>query len=69
MNTALNQYDPLVSEYENAEHEAQHTAWIQARATQSLADTRPRTPHAQVMAEMNAVVTKMLERERAQQAA
>ena len=51
-------YDPLVSEYDDAEHEARHTAWIQAKVARSLADPRPTIPHAQVMAEMRALLVK-----------
>lgn len=58
MSAVLSPYNPLVSEYDDADHEARHTAWIQAKVARSLADTRPPIPHAQVMAEMRARLAK-----------
>lgn len=49
---------PLVSEFETPEQEASHTAWLQAKAAASLADTRPAIPHDEVMAEMDAIINK-----------
>jgi len=46
MNTVL---DPLVSEFETAEEEASHTAWLRAKIAESIADPRPRIPHDEVM--------------------
>lgn len=59
MSAVLKPYDPLVSQYESAEHEARHTAWIQAKVARSLADTRPNIPHAEVMAKIRALLDSM----------
>ena len=58
MNTALSPYDPLVSEYDDAAHEARHTAWLQAKVAKSLADPRPAIPHDEVMAKMDALIAR-----------
>lgn len=61
MNTALSPcdpYDPLVSEYDDAAHEARHTAWLQAKLAKSAADTSPNIPHDQVMAELKAILNR-----------
>ena len=62
INTALSSYDPLVSEYDNAEHEARHTAWLQAKVAKSLADPRPAIPHDEVMAKMDTLIARYLKK-------
>ena len=41
-------FSPLVSEFESAEQEASHTAWLKAKVAASLADPRPAIPHDEV---------------------
>ena len=52
-------YDPLISEFENAEQEAAYTAWLQEKVKCSLADPRPSIPHDEVMAEMDALIAQI----------
>jgi len=47
---------PLVSEFETAEQEASYPEWLKAKVAASLADPRPNIPHAQVMAEVQALI-------------
>ena len=54
-----NEYSPLVSEFDSAEHEARYTAWLQAKVAKALADPRPPIPHDEVMAEMEALIREM----------
>lgn len=49
---------PLVSEFETEEQEASYTAWLRSKVAASLADQRPNIPHDEVMAEMDALITK-----------
>ena len=53
------EYSPLVSEFDNAEHEARYTAWLQAKVAKALADPRPPIPHDEVMTEMEALIREM----------
>ena len=50
---------PLVSEFETAEQEASYTAWLQAKVAASLADPRPPIPHNEVVAEMDALISRL----------
>ena len=59
-----NEYSPLVSEFDNAEHEARYTAWLQAKVAKALADPRPPIPHDEVMAEMEALIREMEARQK-----
>lgn len=63
MNTVLS---PLVSEFETAEQEASYTAWLKAKVQASLDDPRPNTPHDQVMAEMDLIISEAEKRHRLQ---
>ena len=56
MNTPLS---PLVSEFETAEQEASYTAWLQSKVAASLADPRPPIPHDEVVAEMDALISRI----------
>ncbi len=49
MNT---RFDPIVSEFESSDHEAEYNAWFIAKVEKSLADSRPTIPHDQVVARM-----------------
>lgn len=53
--------DPLISEFDTAEEEAQYTEWLRAKVSASLADKRPLVPHDQVMAEMWEIIESKLE--------
>ncbi|MFC3901790.1 hypothetical protein SAMN05421749_101452 [Acinetobacter marinus] len=43
-------FDPIVSEFESAEHEARYNAWFITKVEKAKADTRPRIPHDEVVA-------------------
>jgi hypothetical protein len=62
MTATTNALDPLISEFETAEQEAGHTAWLRAKVAASLADPRPPIPHDEVERRM----TERLERMRQQ---
>ena len=53
MNAVLS---PIVSEFETEEQEASYNAWLNAKVTESLQDTRPNIPHDVVMAKMRALL-------------
>ncbi|MCL2523723.1 MAG: stability determinant [Betaproteobacteria bacterium] len=44
--------DPIVSEFETAGQEAEHTAWIRAELTRRQNDPRPPVPHDEVVRRM-----------------
>ena len=50
--TAQTTFDPMLSIFDSAEEEAEHTAWLRAKLQASLDDPRPSIPHEQVMADM-----------------
>ena len=50
--TTQHTFNPLLSIYDSAEEEAEHTAWLRAKLQASIDDPRPSIPHEQVMAEM-----------------
>ena len=52
----MNEYSPIVSEFESAEQEASYLLWLQRKVDEARADPRPRIPHDQVMSEMRAVI-------------
>ena len=43
-------FDPIVSEFESSDHEAEYNAWFLAKVEKSKADKRPRVPHDQAVA-------------------
>ena len=49
MNTV---FDPIVSEFDSPEHEAEYNAWFKAKVKASQADQRPGIPHDQVVARL-----------------
>jgi hypothetical protein len=53
MNVVLS---PIVSEFDTEEQEASYTIWLQAKIKSSLGDTRPNTPHDQMMAKARALL-------------
>jgi hypothetical protein len=58
MNTAI--LDPIVSEFETAEQEAEHTAWIRAELERRRNDPRPPVPHDEVVCRMEERMTHWL---------
>ena len=46
----MNEYSPIVSEFESAEQEASYLRWLEAKVAKSLADPRPPVPHDEAMA-------------------
>ncbi|HBK46867.1 MAG TPA: hypothetical protein DDZ67_10635 [Xanthomonadaceae bacterium] len=56
--------DPRVSEFETEEAAASYDRWFRAKVEASQKDTRPRIPHDQVMAEVEAII-QAAERRRA----
>ncbi|MDE2408227.1 MAG: antitoxin [Xanthomonadaceae bacterium] len=56
--------DPRVSEFETEEQAASYDRWFRAKVEAALKDDRPRIPHDQVMAEMEAII-QAAERRRA----
>ena len=56
MPAVLERYDPLVSEFESAEHEAHYLARLRNKVAQSYADPRPRVPHDQALKRLRAVL-------------
>lgn len=63
MNTVLS---PIVSEFETEEQAASYDRWFRAKVQCSLDDPRPSTPHDQVMAEMDAIITEAEQNHRKQ---
>ena len=58
MNAVLDRYDPLVSEFESAEHEETYLAWVKVKIAKSLADPRPNVPHDVAMKRLRATLDK-----------
>ena len=56
--------NPRVSEFETEEQAASYDRWFRAKVEAALKDDRPRIPHDQVMAEMEAII-QAAERRRA----
>ena len=46
----MNEYSPIVSEFESAEQEASYLRWLEAKVAKSLADPRLPVPHDEAMA-------------------
>jgi len=68
MNTAA-ALDPVISEFETEEQETSYNAWLVAKLTRSMADPRPRIPHDEVMAEMDALIDQIEAEKAAKKAA
>jgi hypothetical protein len=54
----MNEYSPIVSEFESAEQEASYLAWLSAKVAEARADKRPKVAHDVVMAEMREIIAK-----------
>ena len=53
----MNEYSPIVSEFESAEQEASYLLWLEAKVAKSLADPRPPVPHDEAMARIRRKLT------------
>ncbi|WP_277185840.1 stability determinant [Caballeronia sp. BR00000012568055] len=59
--------DPIVSEFATVEEAEAYDKWFREKVRRSMADTRPRIPHEEVMAEIRAKLeAKIKEKERSQ---
>ena len=52
----MNEYSPIVSEFESAEQEASYLHWLQRKVDEARADPRPSIPHDQVMAKIDRII-------------
>ena len=48
--------DPIVSEFATVEEAEAYDKWFREKVRRSMADTRPRIPHDQVMAEVEEII-------------
>jgi hypothetical protein len=54
----MNEYSPIVSEFESEEDEAAYLVWLKAKVDAARADPRPPIPHDQVMAEIDEIIAR-----------
>jgi len=52
----MNEYSPIVSEFDSEEQEQSYLRWLEAKVAASRADPRPPIAHDVVMAEMWAII-------------
>ncbi|MFW1950148.1 antitoxin [Acinetobacter bereziniae] len=45
-------FNPIVSEFDSSDHEAEYNAWFRAKIEKASADPRPSVPHDQVVAHL-----------------
>ncbi|SAK72387.1 hypothetical protein AWB79_04090 [Caballeronia hypogeia] len=50
--------DPIVSEFATVEEAQAYDQWFREKVRRSMADTRPRIPHDQVMAEAEDMIAE-----------
>lgn len=50
---------PLISEFETLEQQDSYNAWLRAKVTASLADSRPVVAHDEVMAEADSLIDQI----------
>ena len=62
-------FDPLVSEFDTPEQEADYTAWLREQVAVSLADPRPSLPHDEVERRMALRLAKLREQHKSKAAA
>lgn len=53
----MTRLDPRISEFESTEAAESYDRWFRAKVEAAMADTRPKVPHDQVMAEMEAIIS------------
>lgn len=58
--------DPRISEFETQEQADSYDRWFRGRVQRSLDDPRPGIPHDDVMADMEAIITKAEQRQKHQ---
>jgi hypothetical protein len=56
--------DPIVSEFATAEEAEAYDQWFREKVRRSMADTRPRIAHDEVMAEMEEIILEAEKRHR-----
>ena len=58
----MNDYSPIVSEFESEEQEQSYLRWLEAKVAASRADPRPSIPHDQVMAKIDRIIEEAAKR-------
>lgn len=56
--------DPLISEFETQEQADSYDKWFRAKVQEGIDDPRPRVPHDQVMARMQAIIDAAIARKK-----
>jgi len=56
----VNEYSPIVSEFESQEQEKSYLRWLQAKVAKSRADPRPPVPHDEAMARIRRSMAEKL---------
>lgn len=51
--------DPIISEFETEEQAASYDHWFRAKVQEAIDSKKPRIPHDQVMAEMDALISQV----------
>ncbi|MDR2188495.1 MAG: hypothetical protein LBE62_10670 [Azonexus sp.] len=55
--------DPIASEFETVDQEAEHTAWIRAELQRRQADPRPPVPHDEIAGRMEERLARWRQRQ------
>lgn len=53
MSVVLKSNDPLVSEFDTAQQEAEYTVWVQKKVQEAIDSPHPRIAHDEVMRRMH----------------
>jgi len=56
--------DPLISEFDTQEQADSYDKWFRAKVEAGIDDSRPRIPHDEVMAKMQAIIDAAIERKK-----
>lgn len=59
--------DPIISEFETQEQADSYDKWFRAKVQASIDNPGRLTPHAEVMAEMDAIIAAAVARRKAEQ--
>jgi hypothetical protein len=59
----MNEWSPIVSEFDSAEAAEAYDLWLRAKVADSLADDRPVIAHDQVMAEIRSIIATKRDRQ------
>jgi hypothetical protein len=54
----MNKLSPIVSEFETEEEQEAYDRWFRAKVQAAMADTRPKLPHDEVMAEVRRIIAE-----------